>query len=269
MVSTLNLLGFNLMITIVFMCLGWLVSLKYRNVTVVDSMWGAGFVLIVWISFLGTDGFVGRSLLLCILVTLWGGRLSIHLTRRNWGQGEDPRYGKWRVAGGERFWVISLFKVFLLQALFLWAIALNVQLGVAASAPSHFTRFDLLGLLIWSIGFMFEAVADWQLAAFKSDPANHGRTMRKGLWAFSRHPNYFGEILVWWGVFMITLSQPANLWTVISPVLITLVVLKMTGVPLTEKHISQKRSDYECYRKKTNAVVPWFPKKGGGCEYAD
>lgn len=243
------------------MTLGWAISLALRNVTVVDSLWGLGFILIAWNSFILAGAGPGRSLLLCLLVTIWGLRLSVYLTWRNWGKGEDPRYGSWRKAAGSRFWIVSLGKVFWLQALFLWVIAWALQHGIVQSAPSALTWLDLLGTGIWAAGMIIEAVADAQLAAFKRRPENRGRVMDKGLWAWSRHPNYFGEALVWWGVFIIVLSTPVSFWTVVSPILITLVLTKMTGVPLTEKTIAEKRPEYRRYIETVPAFFPRKPKR--------
>ena len=256
-----TILIINFLAVVGMMLLGWLVSLIYRNVTIVDSLWGLGFVLIAWITFFMADGFFGRGLLVALLVALWGLRLSLHLSWRNWGKGEDPRYGEWRKKSGDRFWLVSLFKIFILQAVFLWAIALAMQWAQLQTKPDAFTPWDIIGIGLWAIGFFFEAVGDWQLARFKADPANKGRVMDRGLWAYSRHPNYFGECLVWWGIFFIALATPASGWTVISPILITLVLLKMTGIPLTEKTIVHKRPGYADYIERTPAFVPWFPKK--------
>ena len=254
-------LSWNLTAVTGMMFVGWLLSLVYKNVTLVDSLWGLGFVLIAWISFGLSEGYMGRKILIGVLTTAWGLRLSAHLAWRNWGKGEDPRYGSWRRASGERFWIISLFKVFLLQALFLWVIALAIQYGQIPAQPAHFTGLDFAGLSIWLIGFGFESVSDWQLARFKADAANKGRVMDRGLWAYSRHPNYFGESLVWWGIFLIALSTPNSGWTVISPLVITAVLLKMTGIPLMEKTIVDTRPGYRDYIRRTPAFVPWFPKK--------
>lgn len=243
------------------MITGWLISLAYRNVTIVDSLWGLGFVLIAWLTFGVSDGYENRRLLIAILVTLWGLRLSIYLAWRNWGKGEDPRYGGWREKSGDRFWIVSLFKVFILQAMFLWVISVAVQVGQLAANPATLTWLDGLGFFVWATGFMFESAGDWQLARFKSDPANQGRVMNSGLWAYTRHPNYFGEFLVWWGIFLITLSTPNSWWTIISPIIVTAVLLKMTGIPLTEKALIERRPGYREYIKRTSAFVPWLPAK--------
>jgi steroid 5-alpha reductase family enzyme len=243
------------------MVLGWVTSLMIRNVTIVDSLWGLGFVLIAWSTFVMSEGFSGRNALIAVLVTLWGGRLSVYLTLRNWGAGEDPRYGQWRDKSGRRFWLVSLFKVFLLQAVFLWVISLVLQKGQLSPEPGRFGWWDVIGAFIWLVGFLFEAVGDWQLARFKSDPSNRGKVMDTGLWAYSRHPNYFGEFLVWWGFFGITLSTPGSWWTVLSPLIVSTVLLKMTGIPLTETATKKSRPGYSDYIERTNAFIPWFPKK--------
>ena len=254
-------MGWNFSAVFLMMVIGWLISLRYRNVTIVDSLWGLGFVLIAWITFLLSEGFIGRRLLIVVLVSLWGIRLSVFLSRRNWGAGEDPRYGEWRKKSGERFWLVSFFKVFLLQAIFLWVISLVLQIGQLSSTPDRFTWLDMLGVFIWGAGFFFEAVGDWQLARFKADPSTKGRVMDQGLWAYTRHPNYFGEFLIWWGFFVITLSTPNSWWTIISPLIVTAVLLKMTGIPLTESTIVKTRPGYKDYIERTSAFVPWFPKK--------
>ena len=261
MENLLPILFWNLAAVISMMICGWLISLITKNVTIVDSLWGLGFVLIAWLTFGMAEGFWGRKYLIVLLTTVWGLRLSAHLSWRNWGKGEDPRYGSWRKASGERFWIISLFKIFLLQALFLWVIALGIQYAQVSPSPPHFIWLDLLGCIVWTIGFVFESVSDWQLARFKADPTNRGKVMDRGLWAYSRHPNYFGDFLIWWGIFLIVLSTPTSWWTVGSPLIMTAVLLKMTGVPLTEKIIVVTRPGYREYIKRTHAFFPWFPKK--------
>ena len=262
MQAELTVMAWNLLAVAAMMITGWLISLAYRNVTIVDSLWGLGFVLIAWLTLGMSDGYENRKMLIAILVTLWGLRLSIYLSWRNWGKGEDPRYGSWRKKSGDQFWLISLFKVFILQALFLWVISVTVQIGQLAAKPDTLTWLDGLGTFVWATGFMFESAGDWQLARFKSDPVNRGRVMNRGLWAYTRHPNYFGEFLVWWGIFLVTLSTPNSWWTIFSPIIVTAVLLKMTGIPLTEKGLIENRPGYSEYIKCTSAFVPWLPAKG-------
>jgi steroid 5-alpha reductase family enzyme len=258
-----DIMGWNLAAVSAMMLCGWVISLAYKNVTVVDTLWGLGFVLVAWLTYLMSDGYPGRNLLLAALITLWGLRLSGYLTLRNWGKGEDHRYGGWRRKSGDRFWLVSLFKVFLLQALFLWVISLVIQRGQTALAPANLTWLDALGTVIWAGGFIFESVGDWQLAKFKADPSNKGKVMDSGLWAYTRHPNYFGECLIWWGLFIITLSTPGSWWTVISPIIVTAVLVKMTGIPLTEEALVKRRPGYASYIRRTSAFVPWCPEKEG------
>ena len=245
---------------VVMMTIGWIVSVLRRNVTIVDSLWGSGFVLIAFFGYfmvdVPTEGFAGRRLLLVVLTSLWGVRLTIYLTHRNWGKPEDSRYTKWRIQSGPRFWWISLFKVFWLQAIFLWVMALPLQVGLSGGGPMHWTLLDGLGFLLWAVGFYFEAVGDVQLARFKSHPANRGKVMKSGLWSQTRHPNYFGEFLMWWGVYCIVLSTPGNWWTIISPIVTTVVLTRLTGIQLTEKTILEKKPHYRDYIRSTPAFFP-------------
>jgi steroid 5-alpha reductase family enzyme len=259
----LDILLINLLTVLALMFLGWLISVKKDNVTLVDSLWGLGFVAIAWMTVWLTPDKGPRQAWMAVLVTLWGLRLSLHLSWRNWGQGEDPRYGQWRKASGERFWIVSLYKVFLLQAIFLWLIALSLQVGQMSPTPPRLTAFDYGGIALWTVGFLFESAADWQLLRFKANPANKGQVMDRGLWAYSRHPNYFGEVLVWWGLFLMTLATPNSAWTIVSPLIITTVLLKMTGIPLTEEAIARTRPGYTDYVRRTNAFIPGWPRKEG------
>jgi steroid 5-alpha reductase family enzyme len=264
MIEMLPIFGWNLLAVFIMMSGGWIVSLICRNVTIVDSLWGFGFVVIVWLTaFLPEGGYAPRSLLLAALTTCWGLRLCVYLSWRNWGSGEDPRYAEWRRRSGSNFWLTSLVKVFWLQAVFQWTISLVLQVGQLSAAPARMTWLDGLGLLIWGVGFFFESVGDWQLARFKANPANRGRVMNRGLWAYTRHPNYFGEFLIWWGFYFITLSVPGSWWTVVCPVIVTTVLLKMTGIPLTEKSIIERRPAYREYIASTSAFFPWPPKRKG------
>ena len=253
--------GINLLAAAGFMVIGWLISLVLKNVTIADSFWGLGFILIAWITFFAADGYVARKLILALLVTAWGLRLFIHLSIRNWGKGEDPRYGEWRKKHGGNFWLVSLFKVFLIQAVFQWIIALGVQYGQLFSMPTHLTVLDYLGILMWVAGFSIETAADWQLAQFTANPANKGKIMNQKLWRYSRHPNYFGESLLWWGIFVMVLSVPWGIWTIISPLVITYTLLRITGVTLMEQTEFSKNPEYQDYIERTSAFIPRPPKK--------
>jgi steroid 5-alpha reductase family enzyme len=232
-----------------------------KDASIADIFWGPGFVLVAWISYVTADGFCGRKLLVAGIVTLWGLRLAIHIATRNIGKGEDPRYQAWRAQYGKSFWWVSLFKVFLLQGVLLWVIAVGFQAAMISRVPDTFVWQDVLGTVICAIGLIFEAVADFQLRRFKADPGSRGKVMDRGLWAYSRHPNYFGESLVWWGLSLIALADISNAWTLVSPVLITFLLLRVSGVSLLERHMTKRRPAYEAYTARTSAFIPWFPKK--------
>lgn len=243
------------------MTAGWAVSLVRRNVTLADALWGAGFVLIAWLTFFTAHGYMPRMLFLCVLVTCWGVRLAAYMILRSRGKKEDKRYAAWRQKYGDSFWWVSLFKVFWLQALFQWLVALGVQYGQIRSVPAGFTLLDGIGVLVWITGFVVESAADLQLFRFLSNPANAGRVMERGLWRYSRHPNYFGESLMWWGIFIIVLSVPWGIWTIVSPILITYSLLRLSGVRLMEQLEFSNNPEYQAYAGRTSAFIPWFPKQ--------
>lgn len=261
MESSLSIFITNLAAVIAMMFAIWLLSLIKKDASIVDVFWGLGFVMVAWLTFLQGDGYLGRKILITLLTTLWGLRLALHILMRNWGHGEDRRYQAWRAQYGPRFWWVSLFTVFGLQGVLLWTISLVLQVGQISAIPARLVILDFLGAIVWTVGFIFEAVADWQLYRFKADPDNKGKVMDKGLWAYSRHPNYFGESLVWWGLFLITLATPGSFWVVICPLLITFLLLKVSGVTLMEKTIVESRPEYEEYIKSTSSFIPWLPKK--------
>mgnify|MGYP006286525773 FL=1 len=257
----LSIFLMNLLACAALMTVGWGISLLRQNAAIADSLWGLGFILVAWLTFFSADGYIVRKLLIAGLVTAWGLRLFVYIHGRNRKKGEDPRYAAWREKHGADFWWVSLFKVFLLQALFQWAIALGVQYGQIRMQPVHLTWLDLTGALVWLAGFIIESTADRQLAGFLSEPANRGKIMDQGLWRYSRHPNYFGESLMWWGIFVIVLSVPWGVWTLISPLLITYSLLKLSGVSLMENLEFSDNPDYQAYARRTNAFIPWFPKQ--------
>jgi steroid 5-alpha reductase family enzyme len=187
-------------------------------------------------------------------------RLFLHILVRNKGKGEDPRYVAMRENHGKRFWWISLFTVFSLQGFLLWLVSLPIQIGQLSPLPARFTWLDGLGALIWTVGFAFEAIGDWQLAKFLKNPRNKGLVMDRGLWAYTRHPNYFGESLIWWGVYIITLAAPGTFWGILGPLTITFLLLKVSGVPMLEETLREQPA-YSAYIKKTSAFFPWFPRK--------
>ena len=256
-----QIIGLSLGVVLVYMAAAWLFSLALRNASIVDSFWGLGFALLAAVYFVTTDGIVGRKLLITSLVVVWGLRLSLHILRRNWGQGEDYRYRAWREKAGENFWWISFFQVFLLQGVLLWLISAPVLAAQFYGSPDELTAIDVLGALVWGVGFFFEAVGDWQLAGFKADPANKGKVMQSGLWRYTRHPNYFGDATVWWGHFVIAAGTVDGLWTIFSPVLMTVLLLRVSGVALLERAQVRTKPQYRAYVESTSAFLPWFPRR--------
>ena len=255
--SFLGVYASALAVILGLMTMLWLVSLLLKNSSIVDIFWGLGFMLIAWIACFVAEGFSGRKILITGLTTVWGLRLAAHIFWRGRGKGEDRRYQAWRARYGESFWWVSLFTVFGLQAVLLWVISLVLQVGQLSPTPERLGWLDWAGASLWAAGFAFEAISDGQLLRFKADPANRGKVMDRGLWAYSRHPNYFGECLVWWGLFFITLSTPGSLWTIISPLTITFLLLKVSGVTLLEKTILETRPAYRDYMERTSPFIPW------------
>jgi steroid 5-alpha reductase family enzyme len=244
-----------------FMAMLWIYSVRIRNASIVDSFWGAGFVLQVWVYFaLTPDGFLARKLLIGAIVTLWGLRLSIHIYRRNHGKPEDFRYQEFRRRYGPGYWWISFFQVFLLQGVLMFIIGMPLLPAQIGPTPNALALLDVLGLIVWLIGFYFEAAGDAQLARFKADPNNKGKLLNTGLWAYTRHPNYFGDAAQWWGVYLIALGA-GGWWTIFSPILMTLLLIKVSGVGLLEKTLAKTKPGYAEYMRTTSAFVPWPPRK--------
>jgi steroid 5-alpha reductase family enzyme len=247
--------------TMATMLVLWVVSLAIKNASIVDIFWGAGFAVIAMITFALTDGYATRKLLTTALAAIWGLRLAIHIGWRNHGKGEDFRYQAMRERNGDRFAFVSLYTVFGLQGVLMWLISLPLQFAQISREPARLTWLDFLGAALWLIGLSFEAIGDLQLTIFKLDPANKGKVMDRGLWAYTRHPNYFGDALLWWGFFLIALATPRGWWTVISPVLMTTLLLKVSGVALLEKTLVKTRPAYRDYVRRTSAFVPLPPKR--------
>ncbi len=248
------------LITLSAVVLLWVVSLVRRDASVVDPFWGPGFVLIAATAYLVGEGFEPRRLLITAMVAVWGLRLGLHLLGRNLHEGEDRRYGAMRDHWGAAFWWVSLGTVFLLQGTLMWIISMPIQLVATASAPRALTAVDAVAFVIWAAGMFFEAVGDHQLRRFKANPANKGKVLDRGLWAYTRHPNYFGDALVWWGIFGVALAVPGGWWTIFSPLLMTFFLVKVSGVAMLERDISERRPEYREYIERTSAFIPWPPK---------
>jgi steroid 5-alpha reductase family enzyme len=236
----------------------WLLSLPLRNVSIVDSLWSLMLFAAGVIYALSADPRAPRLAFVLWLAALWAARLSIYITARGMGKGEDPRYQAIRARNEPHFKWKSLYLVFWLQALLAWIISLPL-LGVFAS-NRPIGLLDYLGILLWLIGFAFEAGGDWQLARFKKNPSNTGAVMNTGFWRYTRHPNYFGEFCIWWGFWLMAASAGAW-WTAAGPALLTFLLLRVSGVNLLEKDIGNRRPRYADYVLKTNAFFPGPPRK--------
>lgn len=237
----------------------WGVSVARRDAGLVDRFWGLGFVVLAW-WYAGSGH--GAGYLAAILVSVWGVRLSGYIAWRNRGRGEDRRYAAMRERHGRRFAVRSLFTVFLLQALLLWVIAFPLfaatrgEWSGAAAVP-----LGAAGSAVWFAGFLFETVGDFQLARFKRDPANRGRVLDRGLWRYTRHPNYFGDMLVWWGLYLVACAH-GGWWAVFAPALMTLFLARVSGVTLLEKQLVKSKPGYRDYVCRTSALIPRPPRQG-------
>lgn len=249
------------LITLIVFSLLWVLSLFLKNSSIVDIFWGFGFVVIAWITFFLTpQGFLPRKMLLLTLVTLWGLRLSIHILLRNWGKPEDFRYQKWRQENGARWGWLSYFKVFLLQGLLQWLIAAPLVATQVSPQPSSLTVFDFIALFLWIIGFSFEAGGDWQLTQFIKHPENKDKILDSGFWRYTRHPNYFGDAAQWWAYTLLAITA-GGLWTILSPIIMTVLLRNVSGVALLERSMVERKPAYKEYMQTTNAFIPWFPRK--------
>jgi steroid 5-alpha reductase family enzyme len=239
----------------------WLLSVMRRDASIVDVFWGLGFVVIAWTAGTLGAGYRQRQLLICTLVSVWGLRLALYLLWRNWGAPEDYRYRAMRARYGDRFTWVSLYLVFGLQGVLMWVVSVPLQVAQLSPLPDRLTWLDGAGVVLWATGLGFEAVGDWQLARFKADPQSRGLVMDRGLWAYTRHPNYFGDAMVWWGYFCIALATPHGLWTILGPALMTFLLMRVSGVALLERKLVKTRPAYAEYTRRTSAFFPWFPRR--------
>jgi steroid 5-alpha reductase family enzyme len=246
---------------VALMVAAWVVSVVIKDASIVDIIWGAGFVLVAWVAFLTGDGSDARGWLIALLASAWGIRLSAYLFVRNHGKGEDYRYQAMRRRWGPRFPVISLFTVFALQGVLMFAISMPLQVAQLSGMPDGLRWVDYAGGAVFAVGLAFEAVGDFQLARFKADPANAGRVMDRGLWRYTRHPNYFGDAVVWWGLFLVAAARPANLLVAFSPIIMTVLLTRVSGVPLLEKSLAKRREGYAEYVARTSSFIPLPPKR--------
>jgi steroid 5-alpha reductase family enzyme len=249
------------LVIMVMMTILWIVSIIIRNVSIVDLFWGFGFVVTAGYYYLNSQGNGLRKIILLSMVIIWGLRLSLYLSWRNLGKGEDFRYKEFRRKYGEkRYWWISFFQTFLLQGVLMWLISaplLGAQFYGWDLVPGI---FDFAGITVWIIGLTFETGGDIQLARFRSNPSNKGKVLNKGFWHYTRHPNYFGDSAVWWGYGLICLASGCYV-PVLGSLLMTALIIKVSGVALLEKTLKEDKPQYREYIEKTSSFFPWFPKK--------
>lgn len=250
--SLLILLGMTLL---------WMVSVKLKNASIVDMFWGLGFVVFTFYLVLQQESFSAREILMAILVTIWGLRLSVYLTLRNYGKGEDFRYQKFREDyGPKRYWWVSFFQVFLLQTVVLVLVASPIA-GVFIGADDvGLNLLDYAAVLLWMIGMIFEAGGDYQLSSFIRNRKSRDEVLNKGLWKYTRHPNYFGDAMVWWAYALFAIAAQ-QYYFVVGSVIMTIFLMRVSGVTLLEKTLTNDKPGYSEYVKATNAFFPWFPKK--------
>lgn len=244
---------------LVLFSLLWLASLWLANASIVDAWWGPAFALALfaYLDFGLPDH--SRAWLVLGAIGLWAARLAWHIGRRNIGHGEDPRYRAWREQYGARWWWLSYLRVFVLQATVAWIVSSPLYHAVRGQAPFP-GIWDIAGAAVFLVGWLWETVADWQLTAFKRDPANRGVVMDRGLWRYSRHPNYFGEALLWWGLGIIGAAVPGGWTGLVGPLLMTWLLVRVSGVTLLERGLRQTKPGYAAYVARTSALVPWPPK---------
>lgn len=246
-------------VAIVHASLWFLASMKLRRNDVADVAWGISFVLLTLPAWLATSNSSSRAMLVLVLVMVWGVRLSLHIGARNRGKSEDSRYRKWREEWGDNAALRAYFQVFVLQGLLAIVVLVPITY-VFAQRSSELGMLDAIGLTVWLVGFLFEAVGDFQLVRFKSDPGHRGQFITSGLWRFTRHPNYFGEVTMWWGTWLIACSSSGGWTTVVGPATITVLILWVSGIPLLEKKY-EGNPEFERYRQRTSAFFPLPQRK--------
>lgn len=251
MSGSLYILG--LVSTLGLATLTWMISVLKRDVSIVDGVWALMLLTAATVYATGAEPYTGRTALILTLVALWAVRLSSHIIHRNWSEPEDWRYRDIRQKYEPNFALKSLGLIFWFQAGLAWII--SMPLWPALSVPVDGGAWDVLAVTVWTVGMIFEGVGDWQLSRFNADPANHDKLMDRGLWRYTRHPNYFGECLIWWGFFLFALPAGAW-WTVAGPLLLTYMLLKFSGVTLVEQTIVERRPAYRGYISRTNAFIP-------------
>lgn len=257
------LLAINFGVAIGSVLLLWLISIPIRDVSIIDMFFAVILWMITLVSFLLGGGAPERKWLVMILVGIWAFRITAHLIQRNWGHGEDPRYTKLRswVKDDRSFNWLSLRKVFLLQGVVLWLTSIPVQMAMLYEEPAMLGWPALAGAALWLLGFLFETISDLQLKQFRSDATKKGTVLQSGLWKYSRHPNYFGELCIWWGLFLVACDNPIGLITIIGPLVYSYLVINVTGQRTLDKKLAREKPGYKDYMDRTSGLIPLPPRR--------
>ena len=257
------LVGSAVFVLVFFVITLWLVSLAIRDSSIVDIFWGLGCAAVAWVAWLSSDAHTTRAIMALVAATLWGVRLGVYIGVRNWGS-EDRRYARLRqhITGqGKNYTLYSLRAVFGTQGFFMWICTLPVVVAIASPAPAQLGMLAWIGCALWAAGLSVESIADWQMTRFRASRGQPGEVMDKGLWRYSRHPNYFGEMVVQWGIWLIACDVGlAGYLTIFAPLLLSYVIIGPLGANLLERRLGKKNPGYEDYIRRTSAFVPWPPK---------
>lgn len=246
-------------LTIAILMVGtWLISVAIKDASIVDISWGLGFATVATVLWIADDAKSNLDTLLWLMTLLWGLRLCLYLARRNLGHGEDYRYVAMRKRWGPAFPLISFLTVYTLQGTLMWVVSLPVQ--VSHRAEGSIGVLAVIGLVLWAVGLYFEVVGDIQLTRFRADPANQGTVLDSGLWRFTRHPNYFGDACVWWGIAIVACSVSVGVWGLIGAAVMNVLLLKVSGVALLERSLVRRKPEYQSYINRTSAFIPRPPK---------
>ena len=260
-IGLFELLAYDFLVLIGCMLLLWLISIPLGDVSFVDSFWAAGFVVVAVFAYAVTGGGGGLRQLALGVTAIWGTRLALYLFWRWRHDGPDARYVAMVAKVKGSVPLFTLKNVFLLQGMMLWVVSLPIQFVMAAPEGTPLNGLAAAGGTLAAIGIFFETVGDWQMARFRADPANKGQVMDRGLWRYTRHPNYFGDACVFWGLYLMALQVDGGVWSVFGPLLLTWTLVKWSGAALLERRLSRSKPGYEAYLARTSSFIPWFPKK--------
>ncbi len=249
----------SVVLVFLYMNLVFIIAVYKKNNSIVDIAWGIGFILIALFNFFYAGRYTATQVLVTLLIALWGIRLSHYIYCRNKHKPEDFRYANWRKKWGKHWVIRSYFEVFMTQGLFMLIVVSPVFL-LHLDPGFRLGTLQVVGTALWMLGFLFQSIGDLQMSRFKSDPAHKGKIITTGLWKYTRHPNYFGEVCMWWGIFVIVINIPYGWWAIISPLTITILLLFVSGIPLLEKKYKHN-PEFQNYARRTSIFLPWFPKK--------